>query len=166
MYRLTCLTLVMLLTAVSTFGQQVFKGTDKVWKTDLFDALDDAVDRTEGDILILFYHPNDDQSDRIARHLYENELMGQFIEDNFATVAIEIGSPQWKRLQNKYRRESPADWPHIVVDVRKFLASAEFHGWENNQNADSHLEYLQLMKQQGAVQGDVRKWTPSGQPGL
>jgi hypothetical protein len=149
-----------ILTTLPVLGQHTFPGTTVAFENDLYIALEKALEAHQGDILILFYRPGDHRANGIAATLLNDASLRSFLEVNFTLCAVEIGSAEWARLQHKYRPGAEADWPYVVVDIRRFLSHAEFHGWENGPGMRDPLELLEKMKRQGEIQGDVRDWKP------
>ena len=135
-------------------AQVTFSGTSTPFQDDLYAGVEDALDEHQGDIVILFHHPSDDRASQIAQCMLSAEESASYITGNFELIAVEIGSEEWKKLQFKYRPGAEADWPYVLVDVRRFLTHAEFHGWENCTLGDP-LPRFQTLKEYGAILDNV-----------
>lgn len=138
-----------------------FPGSELAFHSDLYEALDEAIEEHQGDIFILFYNSEDGIASRILVNAFQEEETIQYLEENYALAAVKIGSAEWSRLQRKYRPGSEANWSHVLIDVRRYMSHAEFHGWENGSGVIDVLTVLRLMKEQGAVQGNVSDWSES-----
>lgn len=143
---------------IPALAQVRFSAAEHVYHDDLYAALDEAIEYHDGDIIILFFSADDDRASRIDACMIPDERSASFISSNYTLAAVEIGSLEWKRLQMKYRRGVEADWPYVLVDIRRYLSHAEFHGWETCSGFIDPLESLQVMKRDGAIQGNIRDW--------
>ena len=138
-------------------AQVVFSDTTVPFQDNLYAAVDNALVDHQGDVAILFYNPNDDIGSRIASCMFSTDESATYIKENFELIAVEIGSDDWKRLQAKYRPGAEADWPYVVIDVRRFMSHVEFHGWENC-TLGAPLPRFKTLKEHGATFDNVNDY--------
>ena len=147
--HLVFLFLCLVLFATPSMAQVVFSGTIIPFQDDIYSGVEDALEDHHGDFIILYYHKHDDLGARIASCMFRTEESVAYLKENFELIAVEIGSSEWQRLQRTHRPNAKeVDWPHIVIDVRRFLAHVEFHGWENC-DSGRVLDNLIAMKEEG-----------------
>lgn len=130
---------------------KLFEQASVTFQTDLYAALEEAVARYDGDLLIYFYEPDDPSSQSIESVAFEsivftNEEISAYINTHFARLAVEIGSATWAQLMERYRPGHPADWPHVVLDTRRSFGHRAHHGWGNAREATDLENILQDLK--------------------
>ncbi len=127
--------------------KRYFAGSDLLFLTNLYAALDDAVEKHQGDMLVYFYEPGNWSSEQIEQVVFGDPEIGPYIGDNFGLLAVAIGSTTWEQLMAEYRPVGePADWPFVVVDIRRTMSHSGHHGWENTRSQEDRDRILTGLK--------------------
>jgi len=126
--------------------QVTFEAGSLTFHTDLYAALDDAVAHYGGDLLIYFYQPGDASSQKIESVVFTDERISAYINEHFGRLAVEVGSETWEELMKRYRSGHPADWPHVLLDLRRSFEHVDYHGWENTRDGADLEGILQRLK--------------------
>lgn len=123
-----------------------FENASVTFQSNLYAALDEAVARYDGDLMVYFYKPDDPSSQQIESIVFGDEEISAYINAHFARLAVEVGSETWEQLMKRYRPEHPADWPFVVLDMRRSFKHGGHHGWENARDTTDLENILQELK--------------------
>lgn len=97
----------------------------------LYAALEDAVAHHEGDLLIYFYRSGYRDYQNIEHLVFGSEEISGYINENFAALAVEVGSDTWLHLMGHYYPNNAVEHPFVLVDIRRSFSHKGYHGWEN-----------------------------------
>ena len=127
-------------------------GESKVlFHSNLYAALEDAVAHHEGDLLIYFYRAERRDYQNIEHFVFGSDEISEYIKENFATLAVEIGSDTWLHLMGNYYPNSAIEHPFVLVDIRRSLSHKGYHGWENARVEADLSDILQQLKRDKAA---------------
>ena len=110
-------------------------------------ALVDAKENHNGDLLIYFFQEGSRNHQQVLSQALNNERLAQYMNENFARIAIDTATPEGQKILSRFRGDLPS-WDFITVHRRTDSDSTGvgMHGWGNIEDQEDVERWLTSLR--------------------